>query len=421
MEQGARPEAPPRRTRIGLYIIRWLAIVGVLIISQLRFTTEVVHSHQILLTVMAMALLTLVLSLISGGRIDSPVRAVNAIVDILFVSVIVYYSGGLSSPFYPLYYIALISTAVIYGTKGAVFGALAIGSISLVVQASLKRWALSDTLLVDDVVQTFPYLFLIALIAGALRDRLQALDEAASILRAERAATDREMEVARRVQQAQLPQEIPKIEGVEIAILYNPAQEVGGDLYDFYPVNEDRIGIAVADVAGKGVPAALLVSSAKYGLYEHFSENLAKMATDINHHLISVTTSESFVTLAYGILTIKTGEFRYINAGHMPPIVLKADGRTLCHSRSDIPLGIMESADYSEQTIHLEPGDVLILYSDGITDALESSGGLESLEAFLREVHGSDISTWGLRLTQRIGEPRHIDDMTMVALYMKSS
>ncbi|MHB9035084.1 MAG: PP2C family protein-serine/threonine phosphatase [Armatimonadota bacterium] len=418
MEQGRIPDAVTERVRIGLYIIRWTIIVGVFLASRLLFVTVNVNHRAIMLAVIAIAAITLVFSLMSRRRFGWAAGVTNVIADMLFVSVVVYYSGGLSSPFYPIYYITLIAAAVILGTRGAMWSALGIGVISLVIQAALKHWVVSELLLVDDVVQTFPYLFLIALIAGALRDRIRALDETAMRLRAERAAMDREMEIARRVQQAQLPREIPDIEGIEIAIIYNPAREVGGDLYEFYPVDKDRIGLAVADVAGKGVPAALLVASAKYGLYEHFLENLEMMAFDINHHLLSVTTSESFVTLIYGILTPNTGEFRYINAGHMPPVVVKNDGRVLLCEYSDIPLGVMEPAEYSEQSIRLEPGDVLVLYSDGVTDALDNGDGLDLLQTFLREANGSHISTWGSQLIERIGNPRHVDDMTMVVVQM---
>jgi hypothetical protein len=416
LEQDRVLEALPERVRIGLLRIRWTIIVGVLLASRMQFASVTVNRREITLTVITIAILTLVLSLSAVRRLGPIAEIINTTADILFISVVVYYSGGLASPFYPLYYITLITAAVVLGTKGAMMTAFAIGIISPAIHIALKHWFVSEPLLVDDVVRTFPYLFLIAFMAGALRDRIRALDETASRLRAERAATDREMEVARRVQQAQLPQEIPEIEGIEIAILYHPAREVGGDLYEFYPVDKARIGIAVADVAGKGVPAALLVASAKYGLYEHFSENLDQMAAEINHHLMSVTMSETFVTLAYGILTPRIGEFRYINAGHMPPIVVKNNGAVNLYMNSDIPLGVMESAEYSEHDISLEPGDVLVLYSDGVTDALGNVDGLDLLQAFLQEVQGSHISTWGSRLMERIGKPHHVDDVTLVAV-----
>ncbi len=275
-------------------------------------------------------------------------------------------------------------------------------------------------MIIDDVVQTFPYLFLIALIAGALRDRIEALHETALSLRAQQAVTNREMELARQVQQAILPEETPELAGVDMAILYQPAREVGGDLYEFYPIEEDRVGIAIADVAGKGVPAALTVSSAKYGIYEHYREDLAKMARDLNRHLLSVTTTETFITMVYGILTPATGEFRYFNAGHMPPIVVKKDGRVLRGAKADIPLGVMETADFSAKQLDIEPGDVLVLYTDGVTDALSKDDGLTVFQDFLHELAGSDISTWGPQLIERTREPQHVDDLTMLLIRIKN-
>ncbi|MEN6357351.1 MAG: PP2C family protein-serine/threonine phosphatase [Armatimonadota bacterium] len=405
------------RTRIGLYVVRWLVIIGVLLESQLQFTTIRIERTEIVWAVAAVAIGTLIFPLIVGKRFRRISAAAITIADILFVTVVVYYSGGLASPFYPLYYVTLITAAVTFGTRGALLTALVIGLISLLIQASLKHWEPSDILLVDDFTQTFPYLLLIALITGTLRDRIQALDDTASTLRAQQAAMDREMEVARQVQKAQLPQEIPNIEGFEISVVYSPAREVGGDLYEFYPVEEDRLGVCVADVAGKGVPAALMISSAKYGIYEHYNENLGRMAADLNRHLLSVTTSETFVTMTYGLLNTKTGRFRYFNAGHMPAMVIKSDGSIISGTHADIPLGVMEPAEYTQQTITLEPGDVLVLYSDGVTDAFSGTNGLEMLKRFLHEMAGSDISGWKERLMEHISEPQHVDDITMVAVH----
>ncbi|MEN6612496.1 MAG: PP2C family protein-serine/threonine phosphatase [Armatimonadota bacterium] len=413
-------EAVPKRVRVGLYVIRWLIIIGVLIESQLKYATVQIERAEIFWAVVAIAVGTLIFPLTIGRRLGRVSDIVVTTTDILFVTVVVYYSGGLASPFYPLYYVTLITAAVTFGTQGSMLSALAIGIVSLCVQASLKHWALSEFLLVDDITQTFPYLFLIALITGALRDRIQALDSTASELMAQQAAMDRELEVARQVQQAQLPQEIPEINGMKISVLYNPAREVGGDLYEFFPIENDRLGIGVADVAGKGVPAALLISGAKYGIYEHYNENLSKMAADLNYHLLSVTTSETFVTMTYGILAVNTGRFRYFNAGHMPIMVVKPDGGVLSGIQADIPLGVLEAAEYAQRSITLEPGDVLVLYSDGVTDAFSKTEGLEMFQGFLKEVAGSSISSWGERMMECIKAPDQVDDITMVAIHFIS-
>lgn len=413
-------EAVPVRVRVGVYIIRWLIIIGVLLESQLKFITVEISRREVTWAAVSIAAVTLIYSLVPKWRLGPASRYVVSIMDILFVSVVVFYSGGLASPFYPLYYVTLISAAVVFGTRGAMISAVAVGFISLIIQASLNNWRLTELLIIDDVVQTFPYLFLIAVIAGALRDRIEALHETALALRAQQAVTKREMELAREVQQALLPQETPEIAGVEMSILYLPAREVGGDLYEFYPIEPDRVGIAVADVAGKGVPAALTVSSAKYGIYEHYRKNLAQMADELNRHLLSLTTTESFITMVYGILNVTEGKFDFFNAGHMPPIVVKKDGSVICGDNADIPLGVMDKADFSSRQIDLFPGDTLVLYTDGVTDALSSNDGLTLFQTFLHELAGSDISTWGSRLVGRIGEPRHVDDLTMLTIKIKT-
>ena len=106
-----------------------------------------------------------------------------------------------------------------------------------------------------------------------------------------------EMEVARSVQQAQLASEIPTLDGVEIAVLYKPAREVGGDAYDFCPVEADRVGIIVSDVAGKGVPAALLLASARYAWREHCQGDPAQTMREVNNHLQAMTTEDAFVVM----------------------------------------------------------------------------------------------------------------------------
>lgn len=421
MEQQARSGRITRRVGTGLYAIRWAIIISVFLESRLKFASVHVNSTGIAYAVAAVALLTLLGRLAPEKWTRTQGKIIGVVADIAFVTLVIYFSDGIQSPFYPLYFLTLISAALACGTMGALIYAGIIGLLSLGMEIAEAGGRVSDALVLHDVVRTFPYLFLIAAITGAMRDRFEALADTASRLRADRAATEREMEVARRVQLAQLPDSIPRIEGAEIVVVYKPAREVGGDLYEFVPVEENRLGVAVADVSGKGVPAALLVSAAKYAVLEHYSEDRPMMMRNVNEHLLAVTTDDSFITMIYGVLSIEDRKFKYVNAGHVPPIVVKhGTGEAVVCLHSDLPLGIAEQFDCAEQHLQLEAGDTLVLYTDGVTDALDlHKDGIDALCEFLGELAGRNLDAWPDEFAQIITNPHHLDDVTLVAIRIK--
>lgn len=399
--------------------IRWAIIAFVLVADwQVGFPSALVQRVPVLVSVAAIAVVALVLEIAANRWQWLRRPGLSLIGDVILVTVVIYFSDGIQSPFYPLYYVTVIIAAVDFGVVGALLCASAVAVISLGVDMISPAIHATGELIPEDVVRTVPFLFMTALITGALRDRIRVLDAAASAMRAQRAVTEREMDVAATIQRAQLPLHTPVIDGVQIATTYKPAREVGGDLYDFYPVKDDRVGVMVADVSGKGVPAALLVSSCKYALRESLSEDLSRTASAMNDRLLDVTTDETFVTMLYGTLCPATREFKYVNAGHMPPIIVKGSGgETVCPEYSDPPLAALLDPSYFEQTIRLEAGDTLVLYSDGVTDALASDDkGIEVLCEFLATMASTDIGKWGEELLRRIGEPYHLDDVTMVAI-----
>jgi sigma-B regulation protein RsbU (phosphoserine phosphatase) len=125
--------------------------------------------------------------------------------------------------------------------------------------------------------------------------------------------------------------------------------------------------------------------------------------------------------MLYGILTPASGEFRYVNAGQMPPIVVGQSGAIVSHQQADVPAGIMTGGDYTVRRIQLQPGDTLVLYTDGLTDALARGGsGVEELEKFLAPLAGRDLSGWRDELERAIALPRHVDDVTLVAIRLTS-
>jgi len=312
------------------------------------------------------------------------------------VSTVVYFSDGIQSPFFALFYVTLIEAAATFGTRGALICAGIIGVLSLAVEVADTTQALTEPRVLEDFLGTTPYLFLIAAITGALRDRISALADAAAALRAGQEATEREMVLAREVQLAQLPAEIPSEPGLEFAVIYKPAREVGGDLYDFFPISPGQLGVVVADVAGKGVPAALLVSSAKYAVRTYVSEDRPAMVRAVNRHVFSVTSEDSFVTMLYGVIdTVKV----------------------TWHEPADAPLGISPSTEFVERRIALKPGDTLVLYTDGVTDALASAGeGLNVFAQVLTRLGSAEMPVWREELLRTLEQPRRLDDITVVAV-----
>jgi len=419
MPTQTREVEPARPIRQLLYAMKWV-ILGFVLVATLRvdFASALVQRQPIYVAVAVIALVTLI-SQLAGKRSWLRNPLLSLVADIALVTTVTYFSDGIQSPFYPLYYLTVITAAVDFGLGGALMCATVVGALSIYIDFVSPTVHTRGQFMPEDIARTVPFLFLIALITGALRSRIRTLDEAAAAFRANQAASEREMEVAARVQRAQLPIETPTVKGIRIATTYKPAKEVGGDLYDFYPVGDDCVGIIVADVSGKGVPAALLLSSCKYAVRESYAEDLSRMISAVNQHILSVTADETFVTMLYGVLDVPTRTFRYINAGHMPPMIVKQPGKVISTEHSDPPLGIISGCNYVEQSIQMEPGDALVLYTDGVTDAMVAGdGGIEALQDFLAGVATSDLENWGGELLRRTAEPHHLDDITMVALQL---
>lgn len=416
------PSADAGTDAIGriLVAVRWVIIAGVLLETRVGFAGVRLEESGIFVSAAAAGVVTLSAQILRGRFRGRVTPWATVIADTGFVTALIYFSGGVRSPFYPLYYLNVVFAAINAGVAGGLLCATGAAALSVAVHVVQAGGLLAEAIVLEDLLRTFPYLFLIGLIGGVLTGRLKLADETAARLRAETAVMDRELEVAAAVQRAQLPRALPRLDSLEIAAFYRPASAVGGDLYDFYPVERDHLGVTVADVAGKGVPAALLVSSAKYGISHNFSHDLPAMMRAVNSHLLEVTAEERFVTMVYGAVYPSAGAFHYVNAGHMPPIVVTASGEVKPFPDADLPLGVLESAEYIDRKIELRPGDTLVLYTDGVTDAFgPGAEGLDAFVAFLAEVSGSDPRGWGEELLSRVGEPRHSDDMTLVAIRLR--
>src|SRR5580692_9379850 len=180
----------------------------------------------------------------------------------------------------------------------------------------------------------------------------------------------KQLEQAAEIQRGLLPVQAPHVAGVDLAGYNAACHTVGGDYYDFLPYPDGRVGVLVGDVAGKGMPAALLMSSLQARVQVLFDDptNLAALVTRLNRIITSNCPSNRFITFFIGILDPATGELTYVNAGHNPPLVAHADGSVEKLDGTGLILGILAVATYTQKTCTLAPGDALLLFSDGVSE-----------------------------------------------------
>ena len=198
-----------------------------------------------------------------------------------------------------------------------------------------------------------------------------------------------ELELARKVVDSLLPRAVPTAEGFDIAGLTSPVREVGGDYFDFIQSVTDRLGVLVADVSGKGLAAALIMVTFRAYIHATIINELAMrvVMARVNRLIYDTTEGERFITTFYGLVDPENKRLLYINAGHNPPMLLRADGTTRVLDESGLPIGVFEDSRYSESVVDFLPGDILVLYTDGVTEAMniqEESFGVERLEEIVR-------------------------------------
>ncbi len=192
---------------------------------------------------------------------------------------------------------------------------------------------------------------------------------------------EKELETARVIQERLLPHSMPDLAGFEISGTSRPSHEVGGDYFDFLDLAQGNLGVAIADVAGKGIPAALLMANLQASLRTQAQEpgNVSAVASRLNALLVKNTDERTFVTFFYGILDRAKATFTYTNAGHNPPLLLRSNGKLDRLEAGGLLLGFLAEQPYSQATVPLDPGDVLVLFTDGITEAIDPQA--ENLES----------------------------------------
>jgi predicted ester cyclase len=243
--------------------------------------------------------------------------------------------------------------------------------------------------------------------------------------RIERERVEQELQVARRIQQASLPKVVPQLEGWQITPFYRPAREVGGDFYDFHPLSEGRLGLVVGDATGKGVPAALVMSTT-CGMLRAVSEALdssspGEMLGRVNEALCTSIPDNMFVTCFYAVLDPNSGSLSYANAGHDLPYLHRNSDAEELRARG-MPLGLMPGMSYEEKDIELDVGEGVFFYSDGLVEAHDPKGemfGFPRLRALIAE-HAEERSLGDFLMEELysfVGEGwEQEDDITLLTL-----
>jgi serine phosphatase RsbU (regulator of sigma subunit)/anti-sigma regulatory factor (Ser/Thr protein kinase) len=287
-----------------------------------------------------------------------------------------------------------------------------IGVLNLGPRLSEQDYSSDDRKLLDNLAaQAAP-----ALRVGQLVREQQA--EAAT-----RQRFQQELEVAKLIQQNFLPKQLPELDGWQVAAYYRPAREVGGDFYDVIPLPDGKVGFVVGDVTDKGVPAALVMAATRSVLRASAQRLVepGEVLERVNEHLCPDMPAKMFVTCLYGVLEPESGRFRFANAGHDLPYVKIAGGSQELRARG-MPLGLMTGMAYEEKETVLQPGDSLLLHSDGVVEAHDPDGNMFGFPRLKQAV--ADYPGGG-ELIDRVLEDLHRhtgpdaeqeDDITMVTL-----
>jgi Serine phosphatase RsbU, regulator of sigma subunit len=249
------------------------------------------------------------------------------------------------------------------------------------------------------------------------RERLAEIEQAEQLMA-------HDLEQAAEIQRGLLPAAAPEVRGLQLAGCSMPCRTVGGDYYDYLVYPDERVGLAIGDVAGKGMPAALLMSSlqAKVQAISETSPSPAALVARLNRSVAATCPDNRFITFFYARLNPRSGELVYCNAGHNPPLLARADGTVVRLEGGGPVLGILPGVGYQERSCRIEAGDLLLLYSDGVTEAQAPGGeefGEERLEEIVRASRGDSAETVLAKVNAAIrdftaGCPA-ADDITLVA------
>lgn len=234
-----------------------------------------------------------------------------------------------------------------------------------------------------------------------------------------------ELAIARRIQMTFLPPGDPEIPGFDVAGINIPSTAVGGDYYDFIPIVKNQFGIAIGDVSGKGIPASLIMAAFRASLKAEIRNNFAIRAilNKVNNLLYESIERDRFVTAVYGVLDSKNKIFTFSNAGHNPPILRRTSGEVVYLKEGGVALGAIQNSIYEERPISLARGDILLFYTDGVTEVIDEDGNEFDVERLLHSLDRSGHLTAREIIDRIVGQTkefgsmkRETDDLTMIVI-----
>ncbi len=244
----------------------------------------------------------------------------------------------------------------------------------------------------------------------------------------EKRRLEEEIRIARRIQRRLLPSEHPDYPGLDVAAFNHPSQQVSGDAYDFIDISYQQVGIMIGDVAGKGISAGILMASFRASLRAEIRNNYAikTILSRVNRLMWESSEDTAFITAVYGVLDLDSGRLTFCNAGHNPVLLVRRTGSVEYLEEGGTVLGSFPNAVYVESFVDLQQGDMLVFYTDGITEATAPSGemfGLDRLEAILsdRDARGNSagICQRILNAVHTFCQGHHVeDDLTAIVLQM---
>jgi sigma-B regulation protein RsbU (phosphoserine phosphatase) len=237
---------------------------------------------------------------------------------------------------------------------------------------------------------------------------------------------EEQVRMAADVQQRMIPHTPPNLPGFEVATVYEPCFELGGDLYDFFPLPYDNLGLVIADVSGKGLPASLIMATVRASLRAQVDNlyYIDEVVRRINTMLFRETTTSEFVTLLYGVVDAPNRRLTYCNAGH-PPVMLLRDGVVSELATGNMVLGVSPDEPYTQSILELESGDTLLLYTDGLSDAMnfekQTFGRQRVIEALTKGGETAEAVAQNILWEMRrfIGLSKRTDDVTMIVVRVK--
>ena len=308
-------------------------------------------------------------------------------ISVLFAEVVGFTALVSARLIFPLFvrlpYALSLPLQVLTLLSGTVFGSIAVAALYPLL--SLRQFRLLALIVLTNAV--------IAVFAGIALytyDTMRRQIEHSFRALQRKEALERELGIARDVQQQLLPTQAPEVAGLELAGICIPAIGVGGDFYDFLPISETSTGLVVADVSGKGVSAALLMAGLQASLRSlaHTPHGTANIASRLNEILYQSSSASRYATLFLSFYDAGTRTLRYCNAGHHPPIIVARGGLREVDDAGGMPIGLFEGAKYTEGALQLEAGDIVTLFTDGVVEQPNDAGdeyGHERLARLLNE------------------------------------